>query len=118
MGVNQDGFQFRFQFTLQRLIKYPRVMKTGQIQSERKYGNCASRLVSWFNDCAAATATISVKPLSDLSLHCHSATAFLTTRELFLVVAETILASHAERSQGFVTRSCPKKGVRRLVDLL
>ena len=53
-------------------------MQTEQIQSERKYGNCASRLVSWFNDCAPATATISVKPL------CNSATVFLTARELFL----------------------------------
>ena len=58
-------------------------MKTEQIQSERKYGNCASRLVSWFNDCAPATATISVKPL------CNSATFFLTARE-------TIVASHAD----------------------
>ena len=90
MGINQDAFQFRFQFTLQRLIKYARVMKTEQIQSERKYGNCASRLVSWVNDCAPATATISIEPL------CNSATVFLTARELFLGVAETIVASHAD----------------------
>ena len=75
-------------------------MKTEQIQRERKYGYCASRLVSWFNDCAPATATISVKPLSGLSLHCHSATAFLTARELFLGVAETIVASHADVLRG------------------
>ena len=63
-------------------------MKTEQIQSERKYGNCASRLVSWFNDCAPATAKISLKPL------CNSTAVFLTARELFLGVAETIVASH------------------------
>ena len=60
------------------------------------YGNCTVSTVtvfssvSWFNDCAPATATISVKPL------CNSATVFLTTRELFLGVAETIVASHAD----------------------
>ena len=75
-------------------MKHPRVMKTEQIQSERKYGNCASRLVSWFNDCAPATATISVKLL------CNPATAFLTARELFLGVAEIIVASHADVLRG------------------
>ena len=69
-------------------------MKTEQIQSERKYGNCASRLISWFNDCTPATARISVKPL------CHSAPVFLTTREFFLGVAETIVASHADVLRG------------------
>ena len=69
-------------------------MKTEQIQSERKYGNCASLLVSWFNDCAPATATISVKLL------CNPATAFLTARELFLAVAEIIVASHADVLRG------------------
>ena len=78
-------------------------MKTEQIQSKRKYGNCASRLVSWFNDCAPATATISVKLL------CNPATAFLTARELFLGVAKIIVASHADVLRGSSRVSAPRK---------